>query len=147
MDDGRAPPAPDLDGQRTLPLFEERATVEVRKVERGRVRVSTRVLTHEENVVRAVTREAVEIVRVPVGREVDAVPSVREEPDGTLVVPVVEERLVVETRLVLREEVHLRRRRETETVTVPVTLRREEAEVRRLPADPAGEAGGDVRDN
>lgn len=146
MDGIRAEADPDPDAQRTLPLFEERATVDVRKVDRGGIRVTTRVLTHEDNVVRALTRETVDVVRVPVGREVDAVPPVREEADGTIVVPVVEERLVVETRLVLREEVHLRRRRETETVAVPVALRREEAEVERLPADPAGDAAGVVTD-
>jgi uncharacterized protein (TIGR02271 family) len=140
--DERSPQPGTDDDQRTLPLFEERAAVGVRTVDRGRVRVTTRVLTHEDSVVRSLTRETVEVVRVPVGREVEAVPAVREEPDGTIVVPVVEERLVVETRLVLREEVHLRRRRETETVTVPVSLRREEAEVRRLPADPAGDTAG-----
>ncbi len=140
--DERSPQPGTDDGQRTLPLFEERAAIGVRTVDRGRVRVTTRVLTHADSVVRSLTRETVEVVRVPVDREVEAVPAVREEPDGTIVVPVVEERLVVETRLVLREEVHLRRRRETETVTVPVSLRREEAEVRRLPADPAGDAGG-----
>lgn len=140
--DERSPQPGTDDDQRTLPLFEEKAAVGVRTVDRGRVRVTTRVLTHEDSVVRFLTRETVEVVRVPVGREVEAVPALREEPDGTIVVPVVEERLVVETRLVLREEVHLRRRRETETVTVPVSLRREEAEVRRLPADPADDAGG-----
>jgi stress response protein YsnF len=136
---------PDDDGQRTLPLFEERATVGVRAIERARVRVTTRVLVREDVIARALTRDTVEVVRVPMEREIDVMPAVREDADGTIVVPVVEERLVVETRLVLREEVHLRRRRETETVAVPVSLRREEAEVERLPAGSdatAGPSGG-----
>ncbi len=58
----------------------------------------------------------------------------RQEGD-LLIVPVVEEVLVVEKRLVLKEELHIRRRVETESVEVPVELRRQRAEVERVPAD------------
>jgi stress response protein YsnF len=56
------------------------------------------------------------------------------------VVPVLEEVLVVERRLVLREEVRLRLVAAEETVEEAVTLRRQHAEVERLP--PAAVAGG-----
>jgi stress response protein YsnF len=46
---------------------------------------------------------------------------------------VLEEVLVVEKRLVLKEELHIRRRVETETVEVPVTLRKQRAVVEREP--------------
>jgi stress response protein YsnF len=41
----------------------------------------------------------------------------------------------VETKLVLKEEIHIRHRVETENVEVPVVLRRERAVVERLDAE------------
>jgi uncharacterized protein (TIGR02271 family) len=125
--------ARDAGDEPVLPLFAEEAVVGRRRVERGRVRVKTVARSFDEVVRAALASEEVEIERVAVGREVAEAPGVREEPDGTLVVPVVEEVAVVETRLVLREEVRLRRRRRTEEAEIPVTLRRQEAVVERLP--------------
>jgi stress response protein YsnF len=65
-----------------------------------------------------------------VDREIDAAPSVRTE-RGVTIVPVVEERLVVEKRLVLREEIHIRQTTRTQSVEVPVTLRKQYAVVER----------------
>lgn len=140
----RAPPErPKPDGEEEelrLPLFEEEAEVRPRRVDRGRVRVTAATRAAEEFLRAALASEDVSVERVPVGREVEAPPPVREEADGTVVVPLVEEVAVVETRLVLREEVRLVRRRRTETVEIPVTLRRQEAVVERLPAGgPDGE--------
>ena len=57
------------------------------------------------------------------------------------VIPVLEEVAVIERRLVLREEVRIRMRSATDTVEVPVTLRRQHATVERQPADPNPTAG------
>ena len=57
----------------------------------------------------------------------------RTEGDITIV-PVVEEVLVVEKRLMLKEELHIRTRTETTTIEQPVTLRRQRATVDRLDA-------------
>ena len=48
------------------------------------------------------------------------------------IVPVLEEMLVVEKRLLLKEEIHLRRKVETETFEAPVTLRKQRVEVERV---------------
>jgi stress response protein YsnF len=68
-------------------------------------------------------------------------PAIREEGD-TIVIPIVEEVLVVERRLFLKEEVRVRRVSSTERHQESVTLRHHEAVVTRLPAEPpaAGEA-------
>jgi stress response protein YsnF len=71
---------------------------------------------------------------VPVDRVVETAPETRTEGDVTIV-PVLEEVLVVEKRLVLKEELHIRRRVETETAEVPVTLRKQRAIVERLAPD------------
>ena len=51
------------------------------------------------------------------------------------IIPILEEILVVEKRLVLKEEVHVRQSRADETVEVPVTLRLQRAVVERLSPD------------
>ncbi|WP_207460187.1 YsnF/AvaK domain-containing protein [Azospirillum sp. SYSU D00513] len=120
-----------------IPLYEEALSVGKRTVERGAVRITTRVSEREETVEQALRSESVEVTRVPVGRPVDAVPEPRREGD-VLIVPVIEEELVVTKRLVLREELHIRTRAEERTERVSVTLRSEDAVVtREEPTNPS----------
>lgn len=113
-----------------LPIVEETVSIEKRVVETERVRVRT-VVDEEDVLLRAsLERGFVEVERVAIGREVDAAPPVREE-EGVLVVPVIEERLVVEKRLFLVEEIRLHRTSATIPVEVPTTRRVMRAEVER----------------
>lgn len=125
---------PDPDGERRIPLLEETLTVGKRRVETGRVLVRVRVEEREQPVELELEREEVDVRRVPVGRPVDAVPETRREGD-TLIVPVVEEEVVVTKRLVLREEIHLTRRASRRTESTSVTLRSEQAAVTRAEGD------------
>ncbi len=59
--------------------------------------------------------EDVRVERVTIGQEVTVAPEVREE-NGVLIVPVLEEVLVVQKRLVLKEELHIHRQRTREHV-------------------------------
>jgi uncharacterized protein (TIGR02271 family) len=113
-----------------IPIVEETATLEKRDVVTGRVRVHTRTSTQEEMVSAALERTDVQVTRVPVEREIDTAPPIRTEGDVTII-PVVEEILVVEKRLVLREEIHVRQTATTQSVEVPVTLRKQEAVIDR----------------
>lgn len=123
-----------------LPLVEEELKVDTREVATGRVSVRT-TTEHVEEIARvALATSEAEITRVPVGREVAEAPAMRRDGD-VLVIPVLEEVAVIERRLVLREEVHIRMRSATDTVEVPVTLRRQRATVERQPADPIHPAG------
>jgi uncharacterized protein (TIGR02271 family) len=122
-----------------IPLAEETATVGKRQVVTGRVRVQTVTDTVEELAHADLQQETVEVTRVPVDRIVETAPEIRTEGELTIV-PVLEEVLVVEKRLVLKEELHIRRRTEAETVEVPVTLRKQRAVVERIDPDkPTGE--------
>ena len=96
-----------------IPLVEETATVDKRQVITGRVRVQTVTDTVEELAHADVQRETVEVTRVPIDKVVETAPEIRTDGDVTIV-PVLEEVLVVEKRLVLKEELHIRRRVETE---------------------------------
>lgn len=113
-----------------LPIVEEEAHVLKRATDIEHVTVRT--LPEQEQVVvrDEVRREHVEIKRVAVEREVDRAPDVREE-DGVTIIPVLEERLVVEKRLFLVEEIHVFRSAHTEAVELPTTLRRTRVDVDR----------------
>ena len=115
---------------RTLPVVEERLEVGKRTVVRSAVRVRKVVDEHDETVEVPLERRRVEVERVEVNRYVDEVPPDRTEGE-TLIVPVVEEVLVVEKRLVLREELRITTRVEQHVEKKEVTLRRERVEVER----------------
>ena len=118
-----------------IPLLEERLVVGRREVETGRVRVHLTTTTEDAAVREVLREERVEVERVPIGREVATAPAVREEEDGAvLVVPVLEEVLVVERRLVLKEELWIRRVSTNRTSEQTVPLRRQAATVERMPA-------------
>ena len=114
-----------------IELVEERVRLDKELRDVGGVRVTTRTELATEMVVDTRQEMAVEVEHVPVGRFVDAAEEPRVEGDVT-VVPVYEERLVVEKRLYLVEEVHLRRVTRAREVEVPVEIRRQVAQVERL---------------
>ncbi|WP_244627418.1 YsnF/AvaK domain-containing protein [Microvirga tunisiensis] len=119
-----------------IPIVEEEAKVAKRQVVSDRIIVKTTVNTEERVLKEMLSQETVEVERIPVNRVVDVVPQLRTEGDVTIV-PVFEERLVVEKQLFLVEEVRIRRTTSVESVEVPVTLRKELATVERL--DGSGE--------
>jgi uncharacterized protein (TIGR02271 family) len=92
----------------------------------------------EEVVEQPTMREDVDVERVAIGRVVDTVPAVREEGD-TLIIPVLEEMLVVEKRLVLKEEIRVTKRRTTETEQVRVVLSEEQVTIEQLGEQSVGE--------
>lgn len=114
-----------------ISVVDEELHLQKRQVTTGKVRIRTATDIVEEIAQANLIHESVEVHRVPVGREVDRVPDIRTENDVTIV-PIVEEVLVVEKRLVLKEELHVRRRVETEAVAVPVQLRKQRATVERV---------------
>ena len=134
--------AADTPGENIIvPLHAEELAVSRRQVERAVVRVAT--LTHEvETLVEEdLVHQRAEIRHVPIGRVVDAFPDIRQEGEFTII-PVVEEIVVVERRLLLKEEVHVRRVRTTDKHSETVLLRQQEAVVTRMPVDDADAAHG-----
>ncbi len=100
----------------------------------GRVRVRSLTETVEETVRETLSGERVVVERVPVDRVVPDLPQTRIE-DGVTIVPILEEVLVVEKRLLLKEELHIRREATREDVEIPVSLRKQRAVVERLPTE------------
>jgi uncharacterized protein (TIGR02271 family) len=115
----------------SIPLVQEHLTVDKRAVETGRVRIHTVIDEKLMRVAEDLERDDVTIERVAVNREVTEPPRTREE-DGVLIVPIVEEVVVVEKRLVLKEELHVRRSRKRERVDAAVRVKSMRAEVQRV---------------
>ena len=114
-----------------IELAEEQVEITKREVERGRVVVRTRVGdTGRDRRDRAAAGGG-DGRSCPLGVPVEVAPAVREE-DGVLIVPVLEEQLVLTTRLILKEEIRITRRSRTEVVREPVQLRSEQADILRL---------------
>jgi uncharacterized protein (TIGR02271 family) len=113
------------------PVIQEVLDVHTSPVETGRVRIRKIVHEREEIVDPPLMRDEVDIERVPINRVVEGPISVRSEED-TLIIPVLEEVLVIEKRLLLKEEVRITKRRVETHTPQRVTLRREEAAVERI---------------
>ncbi len=126
-------------GAIVVPVVAEEAEISRRTVETGRVRVRKTVRTTEKVVDEPTFREEVEVERVPINRMIETAVAPRQEGD-TLIVPLLEEVLVVETRLMLREELRITRKRVEHRSPKTVTLRSEEATVERSDAGDRAEA-------
>jgi uncharacterized protein (TIGR02271 family) len=121
-----------------IPVVEEQLEVSSQLVETGKVRISKSVEAREVVVDEPLKRERVNVEHVPINQVVSGdVPQVREEGDVT-VIPILEERVVTRTELVLVEEVRIRRERSEYHDPQTVTLRKEVVNVERL------EGSGDV---
>ena len=111
------------DDELVIPVVSEELEVETHHVARGSVRVSTRVEIHDQTVETPFVHEEVVVEHIPVNTIVEGdAPQVKEEGD-VLIIPVLEEVVVVEKRLMLRELVRVSKRRTTtsaqETVAAP----------------------------
>jgi uncharacterized protein (TIGR02271 family) len=114
----------------SLSLLEEQLSVVRQRIEGDTIRVSTVTSTTEEHVAEEVSHERIEVEHIAIGRQVDTAPPVREEGEVTII-PVVEEILVIEKRLFLKEEVHIRRVRVPATHRETITLRKQDVVVER----------------
>ena len=119
--------------EQVIPLAEEALHVCKRTVETGRVRIALSTETVEDVLRDTLRTRRAEVERVQIDREVAEPPQTRQEGD-LLIVPLVEEILVVERRLILREEIRLRFIEGEEAVDLPVERRIQRATVERLPA-------------
>jgi uncharacterized protein (TIGR02271 family) len=116
-----------------LPVVSEELRVHKRQVVTGGVRINKRVRRETQVVDEPLFKEEVEIRRVPINRFLDAPVSIRSEGDATII-PLCEERLVIEKRLFLREELVIRKRRSEHHRPKRFTRRSEQVEIQKLDA-------------
>ncbi|GGD31373.1 YsnF/AvaK domain-containing protein [Aureimonas glaciei] len=117
-----------------IPLVEETARIEKEEVVTGRVRVRTVTEETDHVIGQDLDTENVEISRVTLNREVAEAPAIRQEGDVTII-SLVEEIIVVTKKLVVTEEIHVRRIRSTEHVETSINLRKQTAVVERTDAE------------
>lgn len=129
------------DGEYWLPLIEERLSVSTRKIDLGEIDVHKTVESVEETWYEPVIHEEVEVERVRVRRNV-AAPEQPHEEGEWLVIPVMEEVIVVQKQLVVVEEIRIRKQPVTDQQEVRETVRRENVSVedRRIPPSVARNA-------
>lgn len=120
--------------QMSLPVIEEELHVSKRRVDTGRgVRIHKKVVEQEKLLDQPLLRDQLVVEHVPVGRVVEESnpPQTRYEGD-TLVVPVLEEVLIVQKQLLLKEEVRITRQRHEEHAPRTVRLKSEQVTVERF---------------
>jgi len=120
-----------IDNEMTvIPVIQEEVVFEKQVVETGKVRISKHIREFEEIVDEPLFREEVAVERVPINQFVEARPAVRQEGD-TMIIPVVQEQIFVQKRLVLVEELRVRKQVVESHQPQRVTLRKEEVEIKR----------------
>ena len=126
-------------GAVTIDVVREELQVGTRTVETGRgVRVVKTVREHPHQIDHVLRRDELEVHRVPIDKIValaDA-PASRQE-GNTLIIPILEEVLVTERRVRIKEELHIVRSERSERRTETVLLKSEEVAIERFggPAD------------
>ncbi len=125
-----------MNEQRVVPILEEELLVEKRQIERGGVRIVKTVSERTETIDLPLMEEQTEVERVAINRIVETAPPVRYEGD-VMIVPLLEEVIVTEKRLMLREEIRIRKRQFETHKPQEVVVRREEATIERFRSDDA----------
>lgn len=113
-----------------VPVIQEEVTFDKQIVETAKIRISKRVSQHEQLIDVPFFREQVSVERIPVNQVVEAAPQVRHEGD-TMIIPVVEEQIFYQKRLVLVEELRVRKQIIEEHQPQQITLMKEEVEINR----------------
>jgi uncharacterized protein (TIGR02271 family) len=111
---------------------EEELRVGTREHEAGAVRVRKRVRTDRERIRVPKKRVEVTVERVPVEGEATSTEGETAKPEigeDEIVVPVIEEEIVVEKRPVVKEEIRIRKQVVEETEVVEADVRREEVDI------------------
>ena len=113
-----------------IPVIEEEVKIEKHIVPTGKVNITKRIREREEVVDVPRYRGEVSINRVPVNMFVEEHPPIRQEGD-TMIIPIVQEQMVMVKKLLLVEELHVQNRVIETHHPQTVTLLKEEVEVRR----------------
>jgi uncharacterized protein (TIGR02271 family) len=115
-----------------IPALQESVVVETRPVETGRVRIHKHVDEADSVIDEPLLQENWDVERVAVNRILTGEPPEPRYEGDTLVLPVLEEVLVVEKRLILREEMRVTRRRREVHEPQTHRVRTEHLEVERV---------------
>jgi uncharacterized protein (TIGR02271 family) len=126
-----ATPQVSSDERMIIPVIQEEITVDKQVIETGKVRISKRISEHEELIDVPLFAEEARVERVPINLFVEALPPVRQE-GGTMIIPVVREEIVVQKKLLLVEELHVRKELVERHAPQTVKVLKEEVDIKRV---------------
>lgn len=118
--------------ERTIPIIEEQVQITKVKETQGTVRVQKSVEQLPFQEIVELNREEITVERIPVNREISSIPEIQYDDDVTII-PVVREVPVVVKKLMLVEEVHIRKITTTETTPTVGSVRAERISIERIP--------------
>lgn len=113
-----------------FPVIQEEAVIDKRVVETGKVIITKKISEHEEIVDVPLFQEKVEVERVPINQVVQERPLARQDGE-TMIIPVVQEQVFYQKRLVLIEELHVRKQVVETHQPQKITLVKEDVEIKR----------------
>ena len=120
---------------KTIPVIEEQIHIQKHLVDQGGYRLSKKVSIRHETVDEPLVSRSVQIERHAVGRLLPTMESPAARREGTtMIFSVVEEVLVTEKRLMLKEEIHVTQTEATIHRPVNVALLSEEMVIEPLPS-------------
>jgi len=115
----------------TLPVVEETVNLEKKTIETGKVKISKTVNVDTEIVNLLQVQDEVQIERIPINEFVQTPPSPLRYEGDTIIIPVLQEVMVTEKRILLIEEVRITKRKVESKESQEVVLRKEEIKVQR----------------
>jgi uncharacterized protein (TIGR02271 family) len=115
----------------TLPVVEETVHVEKKTTETGKVKISKTVKVDTETVNLLQVQDEVQIERIPINEFVQTPPPPLRYEGNIIIIPVLQEVMVTEKRLLLIEEVRITKRKVESKESQEVALRKEELKVER----------------
>lgn len=120
------------DGNRfVVPVLAEEVKVDIASAPAGGVRIIKRIVEEDVVVEEELREQHADVSHTQIGRFVDGPQPIRQT-DDELIVPIVEEQVILERRWLLKEELHIIRSEKSSTYRETVTLKREEADVERF---------------
>ena len=129
-------PTPIIEGERlesesiVVPLVDEHLEVRKQWVQSGEVIVRRSVQTSQQTIPVELLHEEVQVDRLPVNRPLAEGEQTQPWWDGeVMVVPVIEEEIVVSKRLVVREEVRISKRKVSRQEEVSDTIRSQQVHI------------------
>jgi len=119
----------------TIPVIEEKVQIDKKTVETGTIRI-TKVISEQEVPVNIpLVQEEHDIERVPVNEYVDSPPPPIRYDGDTMIIPIVQEVMVVEKRLMVVEELRISKKQVHTNNVEHVNLRKEEINIERIPSN------------
>lgn len=114
----------------TIPVIQEEIVIDKEIVETGKVKISKKISEHQQFVDVPIFHEEVSVERVAINKFVDSPPEITNNGD-TMIIPVIQEQIVIQKRLVLVEELHVRRKLVETKHKEEVTIRKEDVDIER----------------